>query len=40
MEFINTPNSYLLPLSDFFASDFSFLILTDILSDNTPIPFL
>ena len=38
--FSNTPNSYLLPLADFFASNFSFLILLDVLSDNTPVPFL
>ena len=36
---INTPNPYLLPLSDFFGFDFSFSILPDIISDNTPIPF-
>ena len=38
--FFNIPNSHLLPLADFFTSDFSFLILPDVLSDNTPIPFL
>ena len=38
--FSNTPNPYLLPLADFFASNFSFLILSDVLSDNTPVPFL
>ena len=37
---VNALNPHLLPLSDFFASDFSFLILPDVLSDNTPIPFL
>ena len=36
----NTFNSYLLPLSDFFVSDFSFLILPDIISGNIPVPFL
>ena len=40
VESVDTPNLYLLLLSDFFASDFSFLILLNILSDNTPIPFL
>ena len=38
--FSNAPNPYLLPLADFFASDFSFLILPDILFNNTPVPFL
>ena len=38
--FINTPNPHLLPLSGFFASDFSFLILPDVISDNMPVPFL
>ena len=37
---INTPNPYLLPLSNFFTSDFSFLILPNIVSNNTPVPFL
>ena len=37
---INTPNFYLLPLSDFFNFDFSFLILPNIISDNMPVPFL
>ena len=37
---INTSNPYSLPLSDFFASNLFFLILPDILSDNTPVPFL
>ena len=32
--------AYLLPLTDFFASDFSFLILPDIISNNTPVLFL
>ena len=38
--FFNTPNPHSSPLADFFASNFSFLILPDILFDNTPIPFL
>ena len=37
---VNAPNPYLLPLSDSFDFDFSFLILPDIISDNTPVPFL
>ena len=40
VEFINTPNPYLLPLSSSFNFDLSFLILPDVISDNTPIPFL
>ena len=36
----NTPNPYLLPLFSSFNFDFFFLILPDIISDNTPIPFL
>ena len=40
VEFINTPNPHLLPLSGFFDFNFSFLILPDIISNNTPIPFL
>jgi hypothetical protein len=38
--FFNASNPYLLPLANFFTSNFSFLILPDILSNNTPIPFL
>ena len=38
--FFNTPNPYLLPLADFFASNFFFLMLPDVLSDNIPVPFL
>ena len=38
--FSNAPNPYLLPLADFFASNFSFLILPDVLFNNIPIPFL
>ena len=40
VEFINTPNLYLLPLSSSFNFNFSFLILPDIISNNTPILFL
>ena len=36
----NTPNPRSLPLADSFNFDLSFLILPDIISDNTPIPFL
>jgi hypothetical protein len=35
----NTPNSYLLSLANSLNFDFSFLILPDIISDNTPVPF-
>ena len=38
--FFNTPNPHLLPLVNFFASNFSFLILPDVLFNNTPISFL
>ena len=31
--FFNTPNPHLLPLADFFASNFFFLILSNILSN-------
>ena len=34
VESFNTSNPYLLPLADFFASDFFFLILPNIISDN------
>ena len=37
---VNTPNSYLLPLSGSFNFDFSFLILPDVISNNIPVPFL
>ena len=40
VEFINTSNPHLLPLSGSFDFDFSFLILPDIISNNMPIPFL
>ena len=36
----NTPNPYLLPLSSSFNFDLSFSILPNIISNNTPIPFL
>ena len=36
----NTPSPHLLPLADPFTFDFSFLILPNIISNNTPIPFL
>ena len=36
----DAPNSYLLPLSNSFDFDFSFLILPDVISDNTFISFL
>ena len=31
--------AYLLPLANFFAFNFSFLILPDVIFDNTPVPF-
>ena len=37
---INAFNPYLLPLSGSFDFNFSFLILPNIISDNTLIPFL
>ena len=37
---IGTLNSYLLPLSSSFNFDFSFSILPNVISNNTPIPFL
>ena len=40
VEFVNTSNPYLLPLSGSFNFDFSFLILPDVISDNTPVFFL
>ena len=36
----DAPNLHLLPLVNFFASNFSFLILPNVLSDNMPVPFL
>ena len=38
--FFDAPNPYSSPLADFFASNFSFLILPNVLSNNTPVPFL
>ena len=38
--FIDAFNPYLLPLSGSFDFDFSFLILPDMIFDNTPVPFL
>ena len=40
VEFINTPNPYLMPLSGSFDFNLSFLILPDVISDNIFIPFL
>ena len=40
VESSNTPNPHLLPLAGFFDFNPSFLILPDVISDNTPIPFL
>ena len=40
VEFINTPNPHLLPLSGSFNFNLSFLILPDVISDNTPVIFL
>ena len=36
----NAPNLHLLPLADSFDFNLSFLILLDMISNNTPIPFL
>ena len=40
VESINAFNPYLLPLSGSFDFDLSFLILPDVISDNTPVLFL
>ena len=32
--------AYLSPLTNFFTSNFSFLILPNVISDNIPVPFL
>ena len=40
VEFINTSNPYLLPLSGSFNFDLSFSILPDVISNNMPVPFL
>ena len=37
---VNAPNSCLLPLSSSFDFDFSFLILPNVISNNTPVLFL
>jgi hypothetical protein len=37
---VDTFNPYLLPLSGSFDFDLSFLILPDVISDNTPVFFL
>ena len=37
---INSPNFHLLPLSGSFNFDLSFLILPNVISNNTPVPFL
>ena len=36
----NAPNLYLLLLANFFNFNLSFLILPDVISNNTSIPFL
>ena len=38
--FINAFNPYLLPLSGSFNFNFFFLILPNVISDNTPVLFL
>ena len=38
--FVNALNFYLLPLSDSFNFNFSFLILPDVISNNIPVLFL
>ena len=40
VESIDAPNFYLLPLSSSFNFDFSFSILPNVISNNTPISFL
>ena len=39
-ELLATIVAYLLPLANFFVSNFSFLTLPDVISNNTPVPFL
>ena len=39
-ELLATLIAYLLPLADFFTSNFFFLTLSNIISNNTPVPFL
>ena len=36
----DVPDPYLLPLSSSFDFDLSFSILPNVISDNTPVPFL
>ena len=36
----NAPNPHLLSLTNSFNFDFSFLVLPNVISNNTPIPFL
>ena len=40
VESVNIFNPYLLPLSGSFNFDFFFSMLPNIISDNTPVPFL
>ena len=40
VELLTALITHLLPLADFFTSDFSFLILPDVIFNNTSIPFL
>ena len=40
VESVNTPNSYLLPLFGSFNFNLSSSILPDVISNNTPVPFL
>ena len=40
VESSNTFNPYLLPLANFFNFNPSFLILPDVISNNTSVPFL
>ena len=37
---VDIPNPHLLPLANSFNFNFSFSILPDIISNNTPVPFL
>ena len=37
---VDAPNPYLLPLSSSFNFNLFFSILPDVISDNTPVPFL
>ena len=40
VESVDALSPRLLPSADLFAFDFSFSILPDIISNNTPVPFL